>query len=151
MNPFLARVIGTFGYVGHFPVAPGTAASAIGVGLAFLLRDMPVIYVVVAVVLTGIGIIAAGIVEKQEGKKDPGCVVIDEVAGMMVALFGIPLSWPAMLVGFFLFRAFDMFKIYPANKLEDMGGGFGIMADDIAAGIYANVTLQVALRLAGWM
>ena len=151
MNPLLARIIGTVGYVGHFPVAPGTLASAVGVGLAFSLRNYSLWYVLVTAVITVVGIVAAGIVEKQEGKKDPGCVVIDEVAGMMVSLFGIPLSWPAMLVGFFLFRAFDMFKIYPANKLEAMGGGFGIVADDIAAGIYANLTLQIALRLAGWM
>ncbi|MEI6437581.1 MAG: phosphatidylglycerophosphatase A [Candidatus Omnitrophota bacterium] len=151
MGQKLARFLATFGYIGHFPAAPGTMASAAGVGLAFLLRDHVFWYVAVFAVVTVLGFLTAGIVEKMEGKKDPGCVVIDEVSGMMISLFGIPLSWPVMLVGFFLFRAFDMFKIYPANKLEDMGGGTGIMCDDIAAGIYANITLQVALRLAGWM
>jgi phosphatidylglycerophosphatase A len=151
MNVFWSRFIATFGYIGYCPAAPGTLASAAGLGLAFALRHYPVFYVVVAVVVTVLGLMSAGIVEKSVGKKDPGCVVIDEVAGMMVTLFAVPLSWPVMLTGFFLFRAFDMFKIYPANKLEDMGGSVGIMADDIAAGIYANVTLQVALRLAGWM
>ncbi len=151
MDQKLARFFATFGYIGHFPMAPGSIASAAGVGLAFALRDHAVIYVLVAFFVTAIGFCSAGIVEKAEGKKDPGCVVIDEVSGMMISLFGLPLSWPVMLVGFFLFRAFDMFKIYPANKLEDMGGSFGIMSDDIAAGLYANLTLQVALRLAGWM
>lgn len=151
MNPGLARVIGTFGYAGHFPIAPGTLASAVGVGLAFALRDLPLFYVLVMIGITLVGFVAAGQVEKMEGKKDPGCVVIDEVSGMMISLLGIPLSWPVIIVGFFLFRAFDMFKIYPANKLEDMGGGFGIMADDIAAGIYTNIVLQLALRWAGWM
>lgn len=151
MNPLIARFIGTFGYVGLLPVAPGTAASAVGVALAFALRHNVPAYVVAAAAITAVGFVAGGIVEKQEGKKDPGCVVIDEVSGMMISLFGIPLSWPVMIVGFFLFRAFDMFKIYPANRLEAMGGGLGIMADDIAAGIYTNITLQIALRLAGWL
>lgn len=151
MNCSLARIIATFGFIGHFPVAPGTMASVAGVALAFMLRNDPVFFVVVMIGVTVLGLLSAGVVEKAEGKKDPGCVVIDEVAGMMLSLFLLPLSWPVMVVGFFLFRAFDMFKIYPANKLEDMGGSFGIMADDIAAGIYTNIILQIALRLAGWM
>lgn len=126
-------------------------ASAAGVGLAFILREHAVIYFLAGFLVTAAGFLSAGIVEKEEGKKDPGCIVIDEVSGMMITLFSIPLSIPVMLVGFFLFRAFDMFKIYPANKLEDMGGSFGIMSDDIMAGLYANITLQVALRCAGWM
>ncbi|MBF0387466.1 MAG: phosphatidylglycerophosphatase A [Candidatus Omnitrophica bacterium] len=151
MGKVMARFIATFGYVGHCPLAPGSLASAVGVGLAFVLRGNTFYYVLALVLVTIAGFLAAGIVEKEEGKKDPGCVVIDEVSGMMISLFALPLSWPVMLTGFFLFRAFDMFKIYPANKLEDMGGSFGIMSDDIAAGIYANITLQIALRLAGWM
>lgn len=151
MEQRLARFIATFGYIGHFPVAPGSMASAAGVGLAYVLRDQAGWYLLAAFFITVIGFCSAGVVEKAEGKKDPGCVVIDEVSGMMISLFALPLSWPVMLVGFFLFRAFDMFKIYPANRLEDLGGSVGIMSDDIAAGIYANITLQVALRLAGWM
>ena len=151
MNSLLARIIATFGFIGHCPVAPGSAASLAGLGLAFVLRNEPVYYVIVTVVVTILGLMTAGIVEKAEGKKDPGCIVIDEVSGMMITLFSLPLSWPVLVSGFFLFRAFDMFKIYPANRLEDMGGSVGVMADDIAAGIYANITLQVALRLAGWM
>ncbi len=151
MNPQLARLIATFGYIGHFPVAPGSIASAAGVGLAFILRDQPYIFIAVVLIITVLGVLSAGIVEKMQGKKDPGCIVIDEVSGMMISLFALPLSWPVMMVGFFLFRAFDMFKIYPANKLEDMGGSVGIMADDIAAGVYTNLVLQIALRLAGWI
>ena len=151
MNATAAKIIATFGFIGYCPVAPGTLASAAGVGLAFLLRDQPAFYVLAAVLVTVLGLLSAGVVEKIEGRKDPGCIVIDEVAGMMISLFALPLSWPVMLVGFFLFRAFDMFKIYPANRLEDMGGSVGIMSDDIAAGVYTNIVLQVALRLAGWM
>lgn len=149
MQLFVARIVATFGYVGHFPVAPGTLASAVGVAIAYSLRSFPLWYLMIALGITILGFLAAGIVEKAEGKKDPGCIVIDEVAGMMISLFGLPLDLKVMVVGFFLFRAFDMFKIYPANKFEDMGGSFGIMSDDIMAGIYTNLVLQVALRLAG--
>jgi len=151
MNPLLARIIATFGFIGFFPVGPGSAASLAGLGMAYALREQPVFYVLIVAAVTVLGLMSAGIVEKAEGKKDPGCIVIDEVAGMLIALFGLPLSWPVLITGFFLFRAFDMFKIYPANRLEAMGGSVGIMADDIAAGIYANITLQIALRLANWM
>ncbi len=92
---------------------------------------------------------ASGQVEKLIGKKDPGCIVIDEAAGIMISVLFIPMTWPIMLTGFFLFRAFDMFKIYPANKFEDMGGAYGIMMDDVMAGVYTNIVLQVAVRVLG--
>ena len=94
-----------------------------------------------------IGFITSDIVEKVVGKKDPSCVVIDEVSGMMIALFMLPWTPAVVVTTFFLFRAFDMFKIYPMNKLEALGGGKGIMLDDIFAGIYANLTMQIALYL----
>ena len=78
-----------------------------------------------------------------------GIVVIDEVVGIMIALWGLPLIWSVMICGFFLFRAFDMFKIYPINKLEAKPGGIGIMLDDCMAGVYTNIILRIALRCAG--
>jgi len=82
------------------------------------------------------------------GQKDPSCVVIDEVSGIMIAFFMLPMVWPVSIITFFLFRAFDMFKIYPVNKFEEMKGGTGIMMDDIIAGLYTNITMQIAIRLA---
>ncbi len=149
MSNGFARLISTFFYVGHFPVAPGTLASAVGVLLVLCLFPHMFIYVALTLIITVIGIWAAGITEKEVGKKDPGIVVIDEVAGVLVSFFMIPLSWPVIISGFFLFRAFDMFKIYPANKLEERGGGWGIVADDLAAGLYTNIVLQLAIFLAG--
>ena len=80
-------------------------------------------------------------------KKDPSCVVIDEVSGVMIALFMLPIIPSVLFTAFFLFRAFDMFKIYPANKIEKLPSSYGIMFDDIIAGIYTNMTMHIALKI----
>jgi phosphatidylglycerophosphatase A len=144
----IAKLISTFVYAGIFPVASGTFASAVAVLIVLNLYRQTWLYVAVMIVITALGIWASGVTEKAVGKKDPSIVVIDEVAGVMVSFFLVPLSWPVILSGFFLFRAFDMFKIYPCDKLEEQGGGWGIMADDLFAGLYTNIVLQLAVRLA---
>ena len=150
MRNFLIKSIATVFGVGYCPVAPGTAATAVGVGIAYGLGNNLPVYTVVLLVLLILGIITTGIVEKQSNQKDPGFLVIDEVVGVMIALWGLPLIWPVMICGFFLFRAFDMFKIYPINKLEAQPGGWGIMLDDFMAGVYTNIILRIALRCAGF-
>jgi phosphatidylglycerophosphatase A len=149
VNDKVARFCATFCHIGDCPVAPGSAASAAAVVVAFALHQWPLAYIAVGILFTVIGFMTAGQVEKQSGKKDPGCIVIDEAAGIMISFLFIPMTWPVMVTGFFLFRAFDMFKIFPANKFEDMGGANGIMLDDIMAGIYTNIVLQVAVRVIG--
>ncbi len=148
MKRSLARLISTFFYLGDFPFASGTLASAAAVLLVLGMPASILVYVAVTIAVTVIGIWAAGITEKEVGKKDPSCVVIDEVAGVLVSFFLVPLSWPVIIIGFFLFRAFDMFKIPPADSLENEGGGKGIVLDDIAAGVYTNLTLQAGIWLA---
>lgn len=143
----LARFLATFFYLGYFPMASGTFASAFAVGLCYLLKDRPALFFLVFLFVTITGFIASDVVEKAVGKKDPSCVVIDEVSGMMIALFMLPWTPAVVVTAFFLFRAFDMFKIYPMNKLEALGGGKGIMLDDIFAGIYTNLTMRIALFL----
>jgi phosphatidylglycerophosphatase A len=101
---------------------------------------------ILAVVLV-VGFYASGKTEEALGEHDPSCVVIDEVAGIMIAFFLLPLNLPVLITAFFLFRAFDMFKIYPANRFESLKGGLGIMADDIVAGLYANILMQIAIRV----
>ena len=145
----LSRLIATFFYVGYCPIAPGTAATAVGVLLAFVLAPLPLWYGLTVVALIVVGIVVSSYLEKVLGQKDPGIIVIDEVAGIMVSLVFLPLTPAIMISGFFLFRAFDMFKIYPINKLEALPGGWGIMLDDLMAGVYTNIVLQVAWRLAG--
>jgi len=147
---FLIKSFATVLGVGFLPVAPGTWATVVGVAIAYCLgRNLPA-YTILLLVLLVLGIMTTGIVEKQVNQKDPGFVVIDEVVGVMIALWGLPLIWPVMICGFFLFRAFDMFKIYPINKLEAQAGGWGIMLDDCMAGVYTNLILRIALRCAGF-
>jgi phosphatidylglycerophosphatase A len=150
MRNFLIKAFATVLGVGFLPVAPGTWATAVGVAIAYFLgRNLPA-YTILLLVLLVLGIMTTGIVEKQMNQKDPGILVIDEVVGVMIALWGLPLIWSVMICGFFLFRAFDMFKIYPINKLEAQPGGWGIMLDDCMAGIYTNIILRIALRCAGF-
>jgi phosphatidylglycerophosphatase A len=150
MRNFLIKAIATVFGVGYLPVAPGSWATMVGVVVAYLLsNDLPA-YTILLLVLLVLGIMTTGIVEKLVDQKDPGIVVIDEVVGVMITLWGLPLIWPVMICGFFLFRAFDMFKIYPINKFEAHPGGWGIMLDDCMAGVYANIILRIALRCAGF-
>ena len=145
----IAKITATFFGIGYFPVAPGSAATAVGVVLAFFLYGNLWAYAAVTLVLLIIGVPMSGRVEKALKQKDPGIVVLDEVVGILVALAGLPMTWPIVVCVFFLFRAFDMFKIYPINRLEALPGGFGIMLDDVMAGLYANIILRIALQWAG--
>ena len=145
----LAYIFATVFGVGFFPVAPGTAATVAGIGLVALLGSNTALYISIIMGLLVLGVPVCTYLEKQIGRADPGILVIDEVVGVMIALIGLPLSWPVAIVGFFLFRAFDMFKIYPINRLESLPGGFGIMMDDVMAGLYTNIVLHLALRYAG--
>jgi phosphatidylglycerophosphatase A len=149
MRNFLIKSFATVFGVGFMPVAPGTWATAVGVVIAYFLGNNLAAYTVLLLVLFALGVMTSGIVEKQLNQKDPGIVVIDEVVGLLIALWGLPMIWPVMITGFFLFRAFDMFKIYPINKLEAQPGGWGIMLDDIMAAVYTNIILHIALRCAG--
>ena len=151
----LAVALATAGHSGWFPVAPGTIGSAVGVALWWGLRAAGagvVLELAVAAALFVAGAWAASETERALGVTDPGPVVIDEVMGMCVTLIAAPVSWPAAIAGFGLFRAFDIVKPPPARRLERLHGGWGIMADDLAAGVYAWAALQALLRLApAWL
>lgn len=149
MRDRLFRLLATFFYMGNFPVAPGSLASLAGTLLAATLYGRPVIYILVFLVITFTGFAVSGRVEKSLGRKDPSCIVIDEVSGALLAFFALPLTPAVIVVTFFLFRAFDMFKICPVNRLEDLPGAVGIMADDLWAGFYTNITMHLALRWSG--
>ncbi len=145
----IARILATWFGIGYAPVAPGTVATIAGILIAYGLRDFPFVYAGAVIACVGIGIWACQQVERELGEKDPGCVVIDEVGGVLIALWGLPISWPVAICGFFLFRAFDMFKIYPINRIEALPGGWGIMLDDVMAGVYTRLVLGVAMWWAG--
>jgi phosphatidylglycerophosphatase A len=135
---------------GYSPFAPGTVGSAVGLALWFALPNILWIQVTAIVLASVAGSWAGSVAETHFGKKDPGHVVIDEVAGMMVTVLLVPIPgfvWP--LVAFLLFRAADIVKPYPANRLEGLPSGIGIMADDLMAGVYANVALRICIWAAG--
>ena len=88
--------------------------------------------------------------ERLSGKKDPGCIVIDEVAGMLIALSFMPADLKIIFLGFLIFRILDTLKPYPAGRLQHLRGSVGVMADDLIAGIYTNIVLQAILKLASF-
>jgi len=145
----LSKILATFFYIGYIPCAPGTVASAVGVLLYIVIESPFILYISAFLIITVLGFIVSGSVEKMLGMKDPACIVIDEVAGILLALFLLPLKWPVLIAAFILFRVFDIFKPYPVNKFENFKGGTGIMLDDLMAGLYTNLIMQVALRWVG--
>ena len=151
----LAVFIATFVYTGLFPFAPGTVGSLGGLvvyGLIARLGAGVALEGFAIVVLYGVGVWAAAAAERHFGGVDPGPVVIDEVVGMLITLFLVPVSVTGAIVGLLLFRVFDIVKPFPAGKLEELHGGFGVMSDDAMAGIYANLVLRVLWWLApGWI
>lgn len=147
---YVALAIATWG-VGYLPLMPGTFGSLVGVGVFFLLGSLP-LQLVGIVVITWSGIWAASRTERILRLKDPGKVVVDEVAGQMIALLPISIFSVASLRGwiilsFILFRLFDIFKPYPARRFEALPSGLGIMADDLVAGFYAALVLVVFILL----
>ena len=137
-------------YSGRFPMAPGTAGTAVGMLLYLLVKDLPSLwYGAVFVAVTLIGTWAAGAADRVLATKDSPTIVIDEIAGYLLAMFLIPFAWWAVFAGFVLFRFFDILKPWPLKKLQDIPGGPGVMLDDIGAAVYANIVLQAVMYLAG--
>lgn len=145
----LAVLLATVGYCGYFPIAPGTAGSAAGLVVYLLVwwTRSPLLEAGLIAATFAAGTWAATRAERFFGGIDPGPVVIDEVLGMLITLAFIPVGWSAALAGFFIFRVFDVIKPFPADRLEKFHGGFGIMADDAMAGVYANLVLRLLMWL----
>jgi phosphatidylglycerophosphatase A len=139
--------IATVGGVGYAPVAPGTCGSVIGLIVWWLLPASAIVQALAIAALFGVGSWSASIAERHFGRTDPGQVIIDEVMGMLITLFLNPAGWLGAIGAFLLFRLFDVVKPYPANRLERLPGGVGVMADDGMAAIYANLVLRAALAL----
>jgi phosphatidylglycerophosphatase A len=150
----LAVFLATAGYAGYFPIAPGTMGSAVGL-LVYLLvpwTQSTALEIGLIVVLFATGVWAGTIAEQYFGGIDPGPIVLDEVVGMLITLAFIPVGWSGAIVGFLLFRIFDVVKPYPAARFEKLHGGLGVMADDAMAAVYANVSLRLLLALfPGWI
>jgi phosphatidylglycerophosphatase A len=140
----IALVLATGFGSGFGPIAPGTWGSIPGVLLAFGISRWAGPWATLGGVLffAIVGVWAAGRAERILGQKDPGRVVIDEIAGQMLTLLFLPMTVQVLVAGFFLFRALDVLKPWPARRLEDLPGGSGIMADDLMVGLYANMILH---------
>jgi phosphatidylglycerophosphatase A len=172
VKDYLALAIATCG-VGYLPLAPGTWGSLLAVCFYLVLHDfwfphtdIPqgayvrsylAVQVLIIAAVTLIGVWAASRTERVLRIKDPGKVVIDEVAGQLIALLPVAgrlwLRADAMMVlaAFLLFRFFDIVKPYPARKMESLHGGVGIMADDLVAGIYAAIGIALLVTIRGYM
>ncbi len=138
---------------GYSPIAPGTCGAIVACAALWLLEmngiasttTTPIIYISMIVITTIMGIIASNALEAEWGK-DPSKVVIDEVIGMWITMLFVPLTWLTLLIGFVLFRFFDIAKPLGVRKMESLGGGLGVMADDMLAGVYANICLLIIIR-----
>jgi len=152
------RIVGTFFYSGRFPFAPGTAGSLAALLLLWLAAHFlaPASFSLLQsaglLLMVLVGIPAASFLEQEALEKDPSCAVIDEAAGQWLAFLFIPsnlITGPFWipLAGFFLFRFFDIAKVWPANIAERLPGGVGIMADDLIAGLYACIILNLLVHI----
>jgi phosphatidylglycerophosphatase A len=152
LAPLWARAVATLFGIGYVKPGPGTWGSLttallwFAAGRLIMPKWQPAVVAVAAVMVTVVGIVAASKVASASGNKDPQYVVIDEVAGQLIAFIAVPLVWKAALASFILFRIFDMVKPPPVRQLERLPGGSGIVMDDVAAGIYALVVVQLLLR-----
>lgn len=150
--PVWATMVATFFGAGRLRPGPGTWGALATSLLWWLLAShlpagaqVPVILLLI-VGVTAVGIPAATLEARGCGRKDPSHVVIDEVAGQLVTLIACPIVWPALLAGFILFRVFDIVKPPPVRQLEKLPEGTGIMVDDLGAGVYGLLVLQVLLH-----
>ncbi len=131
-------------YSGKSPIVPGTAGTVVGVLLYLLLSGLSTAgYLIACIITTAVAVGTAHQAELLLGQKDPGVIVIDEIAGFLVSMFLIPAGWGFIAAAFFLFRVFDVIKPWPLRRLQDLHGGLGVVLDDIGAGVYTNIVLQL--------
>jgi phosphatidylglycerophosphatase A len=144
-NPIVFLATGA--WIGFVPKAPGTLGSLWGLPLAWILSRIPLSYAAIWVLVFAlITVWVSGSAEKYFQKKDPGCIVIDEILGLVIGLLGFSFNAFTAITGFILFRIFDIFKPFPARWIEKhLNGGWGITLDDVAAGIYTNILLHIIL------
>jgi len=144
-STFFLKLISSFFFIGYLPV-PGTFGSLAGLGIYLWLKASPVPVLAACGACLAVGWLVCGPAERAFGTKDPGHIVIDEVAGILLALVFVPFDFKLILIGFFFFRLLDTLKPYPAGRIQDLHGASGIMLDDVVAAIYTNLVLQIIAR-----
>lgn len=147
----LATFVATGFGSGYSPLAPGTAGTLVAVPLGYLLTVTlaagPALQAVVILAVSVLAVWSAGITALRLGLKDPGQIVVDEIAGYLVSLAFLPAGWTTLLAAFVFFRLFDILKPPPCRRAEALPGGLGIVADDLMAGVYANLTVRALCLL----
>ena len=166
--PFLVRCVATGFFSGYIPWASGTVGSIVGAAF-FLIPGFSHPVVLAAAIIAGLflGVYTSRLVARVEGNRltksaqrakeifqpdgdhgpDPSIIVIDEIVGMWIALYAIPVSVTSVVIAFVFFRAFDIVKPYPAKEVEQYPNGWGIMLDDAVAGIYANIATRIIVAV----
>lgn len=152
-------IVTTGAFSGYSPIAPGTAGTVVAIPLYLALigtlRLMPSawmgwsLYVIATGVLFVTGMYGADRIEQVTQQKDHGIIVVDEIVGYLVTMFLLPQQWLFVLAGFFVFRFFDIWKPYPIRRLDKHPNlkGFGVMIDDVLAGVYGNIALHIVARV----
>jgi phosphatidylglycerophosphatase A len=146
----LALAVATVGGVGYSPLVPGTAGSLIAVAILWLVPFSRLGLIAYFIIVTLVGVWAAHRAEGLLGGKDPGAIVVDEVAGMTLSVLGLPLTPAVLAVAFVLFRVFDVVKPPPARGSQSLRGGVGVMVDDLIAGLYALAVVGVVRGVFRW-
>lgn len=149
----ILKLIATFFGVGHLPYGPGTWGTLAAVPFAMLLNQAGPFYAMgITLLLFPLAVWAADVYEQDKGGHDHKEIVIDEVIGFFITMTWLPITWQAYVAGFCLFRVLDIFKPFPIGYLDrKIQSGFGVVADDVAAGIIANVILQVVYTKTSWL
>lgn len=152
MRTFLLKLATFFG-AGNMPKGPGTWGTLATIPLAILLMRLgPLYHMVFAILLLPISILAAQTYEEVHGGHDHKQIVIDEVLGFLVTMVWLPLTWQSFVAGFVIFRLLDIFKPFPIGLLDKkVPGGVGVVVDDLAAGIIANIILQYVFTHTSWL
>lgn len=152
MNKFLVHLATFFG-AGKFPKAPGTIGTLATIPIwYFLAQTGPIPYMLVTFSLIPIGVWAAQAYENFSGRHDSKEIVIDEVVGFLITMTWLPVTWQSAVIGFIVFRFLDIVKPPPIRQLDQkVKGGFGVMVDDIAAGIIGSIIMQIIYKQTNWL
>jgi phosphatidylglycerophosphatase A len=148
---WIQKAVATALFLGYFPWAPGTMGSALVVAALWFISYhthctlTPAVWWIAGIALTALSMIAASRPQEAFRNDDPRQVIIDECAGQFITFFFLPLTLNVLILGFLLFRFFDIVKPYPIYKMEELEGGLGITMDDVVAGVFANVSLMAVL------
>lgn len=144
----MAVLIATGAYSGYSPIVSGTVGTLVAIPVVVLWTgSTPLAQLAIACLFLGAGVWAAGKVASDFGGGDPSEIVADEIAGYLFAMIAIPTTWPWLLAGFFVFRGFDIVKPFPISWIDrEMKGAWGVMLDDVLAGIFTNAVLHLILR-----